>query len=86
MTNTVAAHLVKKAIRMLSYYRTSLLSYVVAPTLFITLLLAPQLIYNILFGIDHGASTDFMSRRAAMLFLGTAVLTFFRTQRRTCFW
>ena len=44
-----------------------------AATLFIFLLTAPDLIAQ-LFGIDGGASFEFISRRAAILFLGTATM------------
>ncbi len=50
-------------------------SFAIFAALALTLLVAPGVIHW-LFAIDSGAAADIMSRRAAMLFAGLAVLMF----------
>ncbi len=50
-------------------------TFAIFAALALTLLVAPGVIHW-LFAIDSGAAADIMSRRAAMLFAGLAVLTF----------
>ncbi len=57
-------------------FRTlTLATSVLSSTLFLVLLLAPGLIFA-LFGIESATSAAFLARRAAMLFLGFAVLSY----------
>lgn len=59
----------------MSYKAVSLAASVLYLTLFACLLLSPGLIYW-LFGIPGHSSADLLAKRAAMLFLGLAVLSF----------
>ena len=60
---------------MPSFKTLSLISATIAALLFLTLLLAPGLIFW-LFAVDSHESAEFIARRAAMLFLGLAVLNY----------
>ena len=60
---------------MLTFRNVNLLSTLVAFNLFVVLLFAPQLIFS-LFGLEGNPPAYFLSRRAAMLFLGLATLAF----------
>lgn len=59
----------------MSYKAVSLAASALYITLFACLLVAPDLIYSF-FGIARHATADLLARRAAMLFLGLAVLCF----------
>jgi len=59
----------------ITYRQMSLAATVVFFVLFATLLAIPELIFW-LFQIDESASAEFMSRRAAFLFLGMATICF----------
>lgn len=59
----------------MSYRTLCGLTGAIALALALTLLLAPQVIYA-LFAIAPHESADFLARRAAMLFVGFAVLSF----------
>ena len=56
-----------------TYRNLCVVAGVLSATLFVFLLTAPDLIAQ-LFGIDGGTSFEFISRRAAILFLGTATM------------
>lgn len=57
----------------IAYRRLSLASAVLFGTLCIVLLVRPQIVF-VLFGLESGASTIVLARRAAMLFLGLATV------------
>lgn len=59
----------------MSYKAVSIAASALCSALFACLLVAPDLIYW-LFGIERHTTADLLARRAAMLFLGMAVLTF----------
>ena len=59
---------------MISYQHISIATAFLCLGLFFTLLLFPDLIYW-LFQVEESESSSFMLRRAAMLFLGLAVIT-----------
>lgn len=61
---------------MFRFKRISSFTAVLAFALFALLLIAPEFIF-LLFGISGSESASFISRRAAMLFLGISVLTWF---------
>jgi hypothetical protein len=65
---------VPKGSNMLSYKRLSSATAAIALALSLVLLLAPELILR-LFQIQGSESAFFISRRAAMLFLGMAVMS-----------
>ncbi len=58
---------------MIRFRTLSIVSSIISFLLFITLLLAPQLVF-MLFEVEGNASAYFLARRAAMLFLGYAVI------------
>lgn len=60
---------------MVKFSTLSILASIISFLLFLTLFLVPQLIF-MLFEIEGNASAYFLSRRAAMLFLGYAIMTF----------
>ena len=59
----------------MSYKMVSIAASALYVALFACLLIAPNLIYW-LFGISGDATADLLAKRAAMLFLGLAVLAF----------
>lgn len=59
----------------MSFKAVSLAASALCSTLFVCLLLTPDLIYW-LFGVESHATADLLAKRAAMLFLGLAVLSF----------
>jgi hypothetical protein len=59
---------------MVSFRKLSTITAVIAVTLFLLLLFAPEIIFT-LFQVQGNESAFFISRRAAMLFLGFAVIT-----------
>lgn len=59
----------------MSYKVVSIAASALYSALFLCLLVAPDLIYW-LFGIERHTTADLFAKRAAMLFLGLAVLTF----------
>ena len=59
----------------MTYRAVSIAASVLYGALFACLLVAPHLIYW-LFGVEQHATADLLARRAAMLFLGLAVLSF----------
>jgi hypothetical protein len=59
----------------MSFKTVSLAASALCCTLFLCLLLTPGLIYW-LFGVESHATADLLAKRAAMLFLGLAVLSF----------
>jgi len=61
---------------MIKFRVLSLITSVIAIILFISLLFVPEPIF-MLFEIDGNESAYFISRRAAMLFLGFAVISYF---------
>ncbi len=61
---------------MINYKIVSLLSSIIFFTLFMSLLLYPESIFW-LFQIEGNESAYFISRRASMLFLGYALITYF---------
>jgi len=60
---------------MISFKDLSLIMSVIAILLFAVLLLAPNLIF-ILFAVEGNESAYFLARRAALLFLGYALISF----------
>ncbi len=58
-----------------SYHDLSITAFIITGVLFLCLLLAPGLIHW-LFSIPSEPATDFMSRRAGVLFLGLSIITF----------
>ncbi|MGC1494613.1 MAG: hypothetical protein WA790_02305 [Sulfitobacter sp.] len=58
-----------------SYHDLSITASIIAAALFLCLLLVPGLIHW-LFAIPSDPATDFMSRRAGVLFLGLSIITF----------
>lgn len=60
----------------ISYHHISTISAILSITLCAALLLFPDLIYWV-FGIDGDDTSDFISRRAAMLFSALAIIAFF---------
>jgi len=61
---------------MIKFKLVSIITAVIAFVLCVILLLAPEVIF-MLFNIDEHSSAFFIGRRAAMLFLGISVFTWF---------
>jgi len=59
---------------MIKFKWVSVITAIIALTLCLALLLVPEILFN-LFSIDEHSSAFFMGRRAAVLFLGIAVIT-----------
>ncbi len=60
---------------MINYKSTSLAAAALSATLFALLLVVPDLIF-LIFGVEGSETARLMSRRAAMLFLGFALITY----------
>jgi len=60
---------------MLNYKIISIASVILTSTLFLSLLLVPDLIFWI-FSIEAGEAARFIARRASILFLGLSILSF----------
>lgn len=65
----------KVTVEVIRFRVLSITAASISCLLFLTLLLVPQLIF-MLFEIEATASASFLARRAAMLFLGYAVITY----------
>ncbi|MEP0354866.1 hypothetical protein [Paraglaciecola sp.] len=61
---------------MIKFKVTSTITAVIAFTLCLVLILIPEVLF-MLFHIDENSSAIFMARRAAMLFLGISVFSWF---------
>ena len=60
----------------MSYRRTTTITSLIFITLFVALVLFPQVIYW-LFNLQQNDVSDFLAKRAGMLFLGLAILCFY---------
>lgn len=60
---------------MIKFSTLSVITSIISFLLFVTLFLTPQLIFT-LFEVEGNASAYFLARRAAMLFLGYAVIAY----------
>ena len=61
---------------MINFRGLSIINAIVSFLLFFTLFLAPQLIF-VLFEVEGNTSASFLARRAGLLFLGYALITYF---------
>jgi len=60
----------------MSYRRTTTITSLIFITLFVALVLFPKVIYW-LFNLQQNDVSDFLAKRAGMLFLGLAILCFY---------